>query len=131
MLETTQLQNSLIGETLGILVGNKLCMSQLCAPAKTEGKYPARPWQSLGSRQGKRFFLVALVKPHLERCVQVWAPQYKRGMGMLEAAQQRTTTIIKGLENLLPEESYKEWLRKLGLLSLKRKLRGDFTDSCK
>lgn len=50
MLETTQLQNSLIGETLDILVGNKMCMSQLCAPAKTEGKYPARPWQSLGSR---------------------------------------------------------------------------------
>lgn len=42
MLETTQLQNSLIGKTLGILVDTKLNMSQQCTPAKTEGRcYPA------------------------------------------------------------------------------------------
>lgn len=88
------------------------------------GKVLAAGW-------GKRFFLVALVKPHLECWVQVWAPQYQRGMGILEGAQQRGTTLIKGLENLQWEESYKEMLRKLGLFSLKRRLRGDFTSSCK
>lgn len=42
MLGTTQLQNSLIGKTLGILVDTKLNMSQQCTSAKTEGKcYPA------------------------------------------------------------------------------------------
>lgn len=57
--------------------------------------------QSLGSRLRERFFLVALVKRHLECCAQVWAPQHQRGMEIPEGAKQRATALIKGLENLL------------------------------
>ena len=56
----------------------------------------------------------ALVRPHLEYCIQMWSPQYRRDVDLLEHVQRRATKIIQRMGYL----SYEGRLRELGLCRL-------------
>jgi len=58
-----------------------------------------------------------LVRLHLEYCIQMCSPQYKRDTDLLEHIQRMATTVILEMEHL----SYEDRPRELGLFSLERR----------
>ncbi|KAJ7426226.1 hypothetical protein WISP_17932 [Willisornis vidua] len=85
-LRADLLKSNSVEKNLGVLVDNKLSfVAKKCIR------------KSIASRLRKVIWLFysALVRPHLERCVQFWAPQHKEDMELVEWVQQTAAKMVK------------------------------------
>jgi len=93
------LESRSVERDLGVLVDDKLTMSQQCAlVAKKATGILGCTKRSVASRLREVLLPLysALVRPHLQNCVQFWDPQFKRSEELLERVQQKATRMMRG-----------------------------------
>ncbi|GAB0176331.1 myelin regulatory factor-like protein [Grus japonensis] len=101
------IQSSLEEKDLGVLVDEKLDVSRQCMlTGRKANRILGCIKRSVTSRSREVILPLycTLVRPHLEYCIQLWGPQYKRDIELLETVQRRATKMIKGLEHLFYED---------------------------
>ncbi|CAM5076503.1 unnamed protein product [Natator depressus] len=97
-LGTNGLSGSSAEKDLGIAVDKKLDMSQQCDPvAKKANSILGCISRSIANRSRKVIIPLysALVRPHLEYCIQFWALHYRKDVDKLERVQRRVTKMIR------------------------------------
>jgi len=101
---------------LGVLIDEKFNMTCQCALTPLKSNCVLHCIKTSVASRLKEVILPlcsALVRPHLESCVQLWSPAHRKNTDLLKRVPSRATKMIQGLEHLSCEER----LRELGLFS--------------
>ena len=110
---------------LGVTISADMKVSQQCGIAASKGNQILGLIRRNITYKGKKLIIPlykAIVRPHLEYCIQAWRPYRKKDIDTLERIQRRATKMIPELRDL----SYEERLKECGLTTLEtRRLRGD------
>ncbi|PKU42126.1 rna-directed dna polymerase from mobile element jockey-like [Limosa lapponica baueri] len=124
-------ENRCVEKDLGVFVDKSMTMSQQMCPCGQEGQWsPGCLKRSVTSRSREVIFPLyfALVRPHLEHSIQLWASRFEKDKELLDRVQWRATKMTIGLKHL----SYEQRLRDMHLFSLKkRRLRGELINAYK
>ena len=110
---------------LGVTISADMKVSEQCGIAASKGNQILGLIRRNITYKGKKLIkplYKAIVRPHLEYCIQAWRPYRKKDIDALERIQRRATKMIPELRDL----SYEERLKECGLTTLEtRRLRGD------
>ena len=109
---------------LGVTISADMKVSEQCGIAASKGNQILGLIRRNITYKGKKLIIPlykAIVRPHLEYCIQAWRP-YRKDIDTLERIQRRATKMIPELRDL----SYEERLKECGLTTLEtRRLRGE------
>ncbi|KAJ7397943.1 hypothetical protein BTVI_130395 [Pitangus sulphuratus] len=106
------MESSPAGKDLRALVGERLDMSWQCALAAQKANCILgciKSSMDSSVREGILPLYSALMRPHLENCIQLLGLQHRKDIDLLEPVQRRVTKIIRRIEHRF----YKEKLRKM------------------
>ena len=121
----TILSKTVKEKDLGVTTNANMKVSEQCRIAASKGNQVLGMIRRNITYKEKSLIIPlykAIVRPHLEYCIQAWNPYLRKDVDMLEKIQRRATKLIPGLIDL----TYEERLKECGLTTLEtRRLRGD------
>ena len=121
----TILSKTVKEKDLGVTMNANMKVSEQCRIAASKGNQVLGMIRRNITYKEKSLIIPlykAIVRPHLEYCIQAWNPHLRKDVDMLEKIQRRATKLIPELRDL----TYEERLKECGLTTLEtRRLRGD------
>ena len=123
----TILSTTVKEKDLGVTMNANMKVSEQCRIAASKGNQVLGMIRRNITYKDKSLIVPlykAIVRPHLEYCIQAWSPYLRKDIDMLEKIQRRATKLIPGLRDL----RYEERLKECGLTTLEtRRLKLNFS----
>ena len=113
----TILSKTVKEKDLGVTMNANMKLSEHCRIAASQGnQFLGMIRRNITYKENSMMIPLykAIVRPHLEYCIQAWSPYLRKDIDMLEKRQRRATKLIPGLIDL----TYEERLKECGLTTL-------------